>query len=146
MFSRAETEFLMSERVARIATINVASRTPHIVPVCFAFDGKAIFTSLHAKSKRLRNVEQGSTLAVLVDEYEEEKGEWKVLRGLLIHGAPRILNFHENREEFMYGWRLLIRKYPQYKHWANADLTPKDPDKRRIMRIEPKKAIRWGFE
>ena len=81
-----------------------------------------------------------------MDEYDEEKGTWKVLRGLLIHGATRTLNYHENRGEFMYGWRLLIQKSTQYKHWANADLTPKDPDKRRIMKIKPKKVIRWGFE
>lgn len=80
-----------------------------------------------------------------MDEYQEEKSTWKVLRRLLIHGDARILNYYENRREFMYGWRLLIQKYPQYKHWANADLTPKDLDKRRIMKIKPKKVICWGF-
>ncbi|MFB0514489.1 MAG: pyridoxamine 5'-phosphate oxidase family protein [Candidatus Bathyarchaeia archaeon] len=145
MLSRAETEFLMSERVARIATINAVNETPHIVPVCFAFDGEAIFTSLNVKSKRLKNIEQGSALAILVDEYKEEKGTWKILRGLLIHSGTRVLSYDENEGEFMYGWRLLIQKYPQYKHWANADLTPKDPDRRRIVRIKPTKVIRWGF-
>ena len=40
MFTQSEAEFLMSERVARIATINVVSKTPHMVPICFAFDGR----------------------------------------------------------------------------------------------------------
>jgi len=145
MFNRAEVKFLMSERVARIATINVEGKAPHVVPVCFAFDGEAIFTSLYVGSKRLKNVEHGSAVAILVDRYEEIEGVWKVLRGLLIYGDTETLNYHENREEFMYGWRLLIQKYPQYKHWANADLTPKDPDKRRIMKIKPRKVICWGF-
>jgi hypothetical protein len=64
-----------------------------------------------------------------------------VLRGLLIYGDVGILNYFEDREEFMYGWRLLIQKYPQCKNWANADLTPKDPDKRLIMKrkLSPRK-------
>jgi len=138
--------FLTSERVAHLATINVADKSPHIVSICFAFDGQTIVTTLHAKSKRLKNVAQGSKVAILIDKYEEEQGKWKVLRGLLIYGNPKILTFNENKDEFMRGWKLLIRKYPQYKQWANADFTPKDSDKRRIMRIEPTKMVHWGFK
>jgi len=145
MFTNVEIEFLKSERVARIATIDARGEVPHVVPICFAFDGEAIFTTLYTGSKRLKNIEHGSAVAILVDRYEETEGEWKVLRGLLIYGDAETLSYHENREEFMHGWRLLIQKYPQYRHWANADLTPKDADKRRIMRIKPRKAIRWGF-
>jgi nitroimidazol reductase NimA-like FMN-containing flavoprotein (pyridoxamine 5'-phosphate oxidase superfamily) len=75
MFTPPEVEFLMSERVARIATIDAASKAPHVVPVCFVFDGEAIFTALHVKSRRLKNVEQGSAVAILVDKYEEVEGE-----------------------------------------------------------------------
>lgn len=146
MFSKPEIEFLISERVARIATINILNKSPHIVPICFAFDGKAIFTTLYVKARRLKNVEQGSKVSILVDRYQEERGKWKVLRGLLIRGNAKVLSYDENREELMHGWKLLIQKYPQYKQWANADLTPKDPDKRRIMKIKPIKVTRWGFE
>jgi len=146
MLSDSDINFLTSERVARIGTVMPHKNQPHVVPICFAFDGKTIFTTLGVRSKRLNNVEQGSKVAVLVDEYEEGKGEWKILRGLLMYGNTKILTFQRNRDEFMYGWNLLIQKYPQYKHWANADLTPKDPGTRRIMKIEPTKIIRWGFE
>jgi nitroimidazol reductase NimA-like FMN-containing flavoprotein (pyridoxamine 5'-phosphate oxidase superfamily) len=143
---KRQKKFLTSERVARLATINTLDKSPHLVPVCFAFDGKTIVTTLHVKSKRLKNVKQRSKVAILVDRYEEDKGGWKVLRGLLIYGKTRILIFYENKEEFMYGWKLLIQKYPQYRQWANSDFTPKDPDKRRIMEIEPTKTICWGFD
>jgi len=146
MFSKVEIELLTSERVARIATVDPVEKQPHIVPACFAFDGKAFVTTLSFRSKRLRNVEQGSKVAILVDRYEENQAQWKILRGLLIRGNARILEFQDNRDGFMDGWKLLIQKYPQYKQWANADLTPKDPDKRRIMKIEPTKITRWGFE
>jgi nitroimidazol reductase NimA-like FMN-containing flavoprotein (pyridoxamine 5'-phosphate oxidase superfamily) len=133
--------FLLSERVARIGTVNPSNSSPHVVPVCFAFDGKDIYTSLYSGSKRLKNIELGSRLSLLIDKYVEEEGEWKVLSGILIYGDAKILSYGENRDEFMYGWKLLIQKYPQYKHWANPDLTPKDPEKRRIMKISPKKII-----
>jgi nitroimidazol reductase NimA-like FMN-containing flavoprotein (pyridoxamine 5'-phosphate oxidase superfamily) len=145
MVSLRETDFLRSERVARMATINQASRSPHIVPVCFAFDGEDIYTTLSASSRRLKNIKEGSKASVLIDKYEEENNKWKVLCGLLIYGSTKILTYDENREEFMHGWRLLIEKYPQYKHWANPDLTPNDSNKRRIVKFRPSGITRWGF-
>lgn len=146
MLSEKETQFLLSQRVARMATINRASKSPHVVPICFAFDGESIYTTLYARSRRLKNINEGSKTSLLIDEYLEEKGEWKTLRGLLIYCAVKVLKFHKEKDKFMHGWKLLIQKYPQYKHWANADFTPKDPNKRRVLRIAPSKITRWGFE
>jgi len=129
-----------------MATINIASKSPHVVPVCFAFDGKNIYTTLGASSKRLRNIKKGSKVSLVIDKYVEENGDWKVLCGLLIYGNVKTLTYYEDKDEFMYGWKLLIQKYPQYKHWANSDLTPKDPDTRRILKICPLKITCWGFD
>jgi nitroimidazol reductase NimA-like FMN-containing flavoprotein (pyridoxamine 5'-phosphate oxidase superfamily) len=145
MLSSKEADFLRLERVARMATINQANKSPHTVPVCFAFDGEDIYTTLGLSSKRLKNIEEGSKTSVLIDKYEEESEEWKVLCGLLIYGNAEILTYDENREEFMHGWRLLIEKYPQYKHWANPDLTPNDSSKRRIVKFRFSRITRWGF-
>jgi nitroimidazol reductase NimA-like FMN-containing flavoprotein (pyridoxamine 5'-phosphate oxidase superfamily) len=145
MLSGNEADFLLSERVARMATVDMASNLPHVVPVCFAFDGQNIYTTLHASSKRLKNMKEGSEVSLLVDKYVEENSEWKILRGLLIYGSAKILTYDESREEFMHGWRLLIEKYPQYKHWANPDLTPNDPNNRRIVKFRPSRVTRWGF-
>jgi nitroimidazol reductase NimA-like FMN-containing flavoprotein (pyridoxamine 5'-phosphate oxidase superfamily) len=145
MASKIETDLLFTERVARMATIDKTSRFPHIVPVCFVFDGKNLFTTLSASSKRLKNMEAGSKTSLLVDRYVEEDNEWKILCGLLIHGNTSVFTFHQDRENFMHGWKLLIQKYPQYRQWVKPDLTPKDPEKRRILRFSPSKIIHWGF-
>jgi nitroimidazol reductase NimA-like FMN-containing flavoprotein (pyridoxamine 5'-phosphate oxidase superfamily) len=145
MLSGNEAGFLQSERVARMATVNMASNSPHVVPVCFAFDGQNIYTTLYASSKRLKNMKEGSKVSLLIDKYVEENNEWKALCGLLIYGDAKILSYREDEAEFMRGWKLLIKKYPQYRHWANPDLTPKDPHKRRIIKIVPSKITRWGF-
>ena len=128
-----------------MATINQKSKLPHVVPICFAFDGENIYATLHVGSKRLKNIKEGSKTSLLVDKYVEENNEWKVLCGLLIHGDVKILTYHEDKDEFMYGWNLLIQKYPQYKHWANPDLTPNDSKKREIVKFRPSRITRWGF-
>jgi nitroimidazol reductase NimA-like FMN-containing flavoprotein (pyridoxamine 5'-phosphate oxidase superfamily) len=128
-----------------MATIDQPSKTPHIVPVCFAFDGEDIYTTLSASSRRLKNIQEGSKASVLIDKYKEENNKWEVLCGLLIYGSAKILTYDENREEFMHGWRMLVEKYPQYKRWTSPDLTPSDSSKRRIVKFRPSRITRWGF-
>jgi nitroimidazol reductase NimA-like FMN-containing flavoprotein (pyridoxamine 5'-phosphate oxidase superfamily) len=117
-----------------------------MVPICFAFDGKDIYTTLGTSSRRLKNMEEGSKVSVLIDKYVEVNNKWETLCGLLIYGAAEILAFEEDREEFMHGWKLLIEKYPQYRSWTNPDLTPNDSNKRRIIRFKPSRITRWGFD
>ena len=145
MFSKTEAEFLKSQRVARIATVDPNDDYPHVVPICFVFDDISFYTTLPRDSKRFRNIESGSKMSVLIDKYEERAGEWLTLQGLLIKCKVSLLNYYENTDLFMKGWRMLIRKYPQYKQWANEDLSPKDPDKRIIMRLKPIEKTSWGF-
>jgi hypothetical protein len=145
IFSKSEIEFLNAARVGRIATIGPPDGYPHVVPICFAFDGFSFYTTLSKDSKRLRNVERGSKVALLVDKYEEQSGEWLTLQGLLIKCKVCWLNYYKSRGLFMKGWRMLIEKYPQYKQWVNKDLSPRDPDKRIIMQIQPLKKTSWGF-
>jgi len=91
------------------------------------------------------NIENGSTVSLLIDEYEERAGEWLALKGLLVKCGVNLLNYYENRGLFMNGWCILIRKYSQYKQWASEDSSPKDPDKRLIMQMLPLKKTSWGF-
>ncbi len=145
MFSKPEMELLNTVRVGRIATADVYSGYPHVVPICFVFDRSSFYTTLSRASKRLRNIENGSKVSLLVDKYEEQSGEWLTLQGLLIKCKVSLLNYYEDKALFMKGWRMLIRKYPQYKRWANEDLSPKDPDKRLMMQIHPTEKTSWGF-
>jgi len=144
MFSEAQAEFLKSQRVARIATVDPNDDYPHVVPICYVFDGILFYTTGSRGSKRLRNVESGSKVSILIDKYEERIGEWLTLQGLLIKCEVSLLNYYENTDLFMKGWRMLIEKYPQYMRWANEDLTPKDPDKRTIMQMRPIGKTSWG--
>lgn len=144
MFSKSERELLNVQRVCRIATVDPRNYS-HVVPICFVFDGFSFWTTVSRDSKRVRNVNRGSKVSILVDEYEEQSAEWTILRGLLMNCEATLLNHNDNKDRFMKGWRLLIEKYPQYKQWACADFTPKDPDRRIVMQLVPTKKASWGF-
>jgi nitroimidazol reductase NimA-like FMN-containing flavoprotein (pyridoxamine 5'-phosphate oxidase superfamily) len=50
--SRGVQKILREARVARLATLDRKGR-PHIVPVCFAYDGKRFYTAVDEKPKRV---------------------------------------------------------------------------------------------
>jgi hypothetical protein len=132
-------------RVARIATIDYKDGFPHIVPICFVYDGTRFYTSLRKGNKRYNNIIRRSSISLVFDEYEEKDGHWITLKGIFMKVKATFLNFHDHNKQFMEGWKLLIEKYPQYKNWANPDLSPTDPEMRCIMQMDPISIVSWGF-
>ena len=47
----AAAAFVAAGRVGRLATADERGR-PHVVPVCYAFDGRRIYTAVDRKPKR----------------------------------------------------------------------------------------------
>src|SRR6266851_3847084 len=116
MLSRAVQKMLKEARVARLATLDAKSR-PHIVPVCFAYDGKLFYTAIDQKPKRvpperlarLRNIRAVSRVALLIDEYDED---WTQLWYVLIRGNAKLLPKSAHKEHAR-AIRKLKAKYPQ---------------------------------
>ncbi len=50
ILTEAEIAFVHAQRVARLATAD-AEGHPHLVPVCYAFDGERFYTPLDEKPK-----------------------------------------------------------------------------------------------
>ena len=71
-----------------------AEGAPHVVPVCYAFDGSSIYSALDLKPKRVsthrlkrvRNIAANPRVALVIDDYSEE---WSALRYVLVRGPPR---------------------------------------------------------
>src|SRR5919106_1554426 len=134
--SRNIAAFLRAARVAHLAT---ADRTgqPHIVPICFVFDGNYFYFPIDekpkrtapSKLKRIRNIQQNSQVALVIDRYEED---WRNLGYVLIFGTARILFSGLQHRKAL---RLLRRKYPQYRAMAL--------DERPMIAIRPKKVVSW---
>jgi PPOX class probable F420-dependent enzyme len=98
------------ERVARLATAGPDGR-PHVVPICFALHGNALYTAIDEKPKRtrglrrLRDIEANPQVEVLIDHYEED---WSRLWWVRLRGTARIVEDHRAVD-------LLAAKYPQYR-------------------------------
>jgi PPOX class probable F420-dependent enzyme len=131
---------LEEARVARLATLD-AKRRPHIVPVCFAYDGKFFYTAIDQKPKRvaperlarLRNITAVPQVALLIDKYDED---WTQLWYILIRGNAKLIPTSAH-EEHAWAVRKLRAKYPQYAGRMLADDAP-------IIRITPKRTTSWG--
>jgi PPOX class probable F420-dependent enzyme len=106
---------LKTARVGRLGTADAAGR-PLVVPVCYAFDGEAVYSAIDAKPKRatgrglrrIRNIEANPHVSFVVDEYHED---WTRLSYVIVEGQAALLT---GGETFRRAVDLLRGKYPQY--------------------------------
>ncbi|HID04645.1 MAG TPA: hypothetical protein EYH45_03385 [Candidatus Caldiarchaeum subterraneum] len=120
---------LREQRVGRLGTLS-EDNTIHIVPICYAYDGKAIYIGAETESKKVRNLRRSNKATLVVDVYYED---WRRLMGMMIQGEVEL---HEDGGTFIYGRRLLYRKYKQYEKQA-----PLQPRESTIIKLIPKKII-----
>ena len=131
---------LQMARVARLATLDAQWR-PHIVPVCFVYDGSVFYTAVDRKPKsvppeklaRLRHIAAAPQVALLIDEYSEQ---WAQLWFILVRGQAKLIATSAHRERAG-AIRRLKEKYPQYAAGMLADDAP-------IIRITPERISTWG--
>jgi PPOX class probable F420-dependent enzyme len=134
-----ERGILLAGRVARMATADDSGR-PHVVPVCFAYDGRNIFTPVDKKKKSVRpgalkrvvNIMSNPRVSLVIDGYYED---WRRLYYVLIQGFAQIL---EDGDEYRDSLNILARKYPQYKKMGleEAGLP--------VIKIIPERIVSWG--
>jgi PPOX class probable F420-dependent enzyme len=105
---------LAESMVARLATVG-PDGSPHIVPVCFALEGKSIFFAVDRKPKRtsnlkrLRNIATHPEVAVLVDHYDDD---WDRLWWVRADGTAHVLGPGAKAQHAL---ALLAARYPQYR-------------------------------
>jgi len=138
--SAAVRRKLRQARVARFATLDARGR-PHIVPICFAYDGKILYTAVDQKPKRVsperlvrvKNLRAVPHVALLIDEYDED---WTQLWYVLIRGKAKLIprSAHKERARALGKIRA---KYPQYARGMLAEDAP-------IIRISSKRTTSWG--
>lgn len=129
---------LQAARIARLATQD-ADRRPHVIPICFAWDGSAFYSALDHKPKRvaptqlarLKNIKETPHVALLVDHYDED---WTRLWYVLVRGEAGLVSSQAERELAI---QHLRAKYPQY------DMSMLDDDAP-VLRITPVRVVAWG--
>lgn len=122
-----------------MATLS-AALAPHVVPLCFVYDGGAFYTHLKNGQdyKRMRNVAQTRRVAILVDWYNPA---WRLGQkrggniGVLVEGRPRVIS--RGRENSR-SRSLLTKKYPQYRGSEVESGCP-------MLKVSVQAVTSWGF-
>lgn len=137
-FAPEEAAFLTRGRVGRLATADAAGE-PHVVPVCYAFDGASVFVALDekpksvavARLKRVRNLLENPRATLVVDRYSED---WSLLAYVLVRGGAFLLE--PGGAEHAAAVRLLRGKYHQYERMRIGG----NP----VISLRPDKVSSWG--
>lgn len=135
--SPPQSRLLATARVGHLATAD-ATGVPHVIPVCYAFDGRVIYSVLDQKPKRIsikrlrrvRNILANPKVALVVDHYEED---WGRLWYILVTGEAELLPAGDEQAGAV---GLLREKYQQYREMA-IDQNP-------VIKITPTKVVSWG--
>jgi coenzyme F420-0:L-glutamate ligase / coenzyme F420-1:gamma-L-glutamate ligase len=135
-----EQVFIARQRVARLATAD-AQGHPHVVPVCFAWDGDRFVTPLDEKPKRVgdralrrvRNIEARHEASLLIDRYDDD---WSRLGYLLAQGRADIVP--PTAADHGQLLALLRDRYPQYQAMALEG--------RSLLTVTPASITSWGQE
>jgi pyridoxamine 5'-phosphate oxidase family protein len=119
MFSEDETNYLKSQRLARIASAS-GTGTPEVSPVGFEFDGKYFWVGSHSqeiffKTRRYRNITGGNKRVSIVIDDLASVTPWRP-RGIKVSGTAEVM---EHDGIFGHG------KY---------------------FRVTPKLTVSWGIE
>ena len=136
--TEAEVAFVRTQRVARLATAD-ANGNPHVIPVCYAFDGLRFYTPLDEKPKRVagsklrrvRNIEARPEVALVIDQYDDD---WSRLGYVLVQGRAELLAPEDATHA--HALVLLRERYSQYRTMA-LEIYP-------VIVITPVHVTSWG--
>ncbi len=135
----SQARFLADARIARLATVD-ADGQPQVIPVCFAYNGEAIYVVLDQKPKsveltrlrRVRNILANPQASLVVDHYDED---WSELRYVLVSCVAEVLSGDEAEAAGAVGQ--LRDKYPQYREM--------DLDGNPVIKLVPKRFTAWSY-
>jgi len=113
MFSAKETEYIKSQRLARIATVSPEEMQPDIVPVGFDFDGANFYISGRnlLNSTKYKNVMKNNKVSLSIDDLKPSES-WEP-RGMKIYGTADVTGDHEG-----YLGRTTYLKITPKKKWS----------------------------
>jgi len=127
---------LVKARVGHLAC-STKYGIPLNVPICFAFDGSRIYSSIDEKPKkaaplalrRVSNIKENSNVCLTVDKYSED---WRKLQYVLVLGRAKV---NQQGKKFPEAIALLRKKYRQYNS-MKLEMRP-------LITIQPVRIVAW---
>lgn len=126
--SKEEKRYLDRARVCRVASAD-ARGTPHLAPLCHAFDATRRTAYVATSGLTARNLRRRPTATLACDDYFEN---WGRLRGVVAQARARILRRGPELDRAV---RLLKKKFKQYRDYEFDDAI--------ALRIE--RVSSWGL-
>jgi nitroimidazol reductase NimA-like FMN-containing flavoprotein (pyridoxamine 5'-phosphate oxidase superfamily) len=123
-------EMLRAERTLHVATVS-PDGSPHVVPLWFVWRDGAVWINNLKRSKRSRDVREGSPIALCVDtgvEYQE-------LRGAVLYGRFEAADEDPGLEP--------VKAEFAEKYWG-LDAIP-DLKSHEWLRLRPERTVSWDF-
>ena len=138
VLTETEFSFVQAQRVARLATADLEGH-PHVIPVCYAYDGTHFYIPLDEKPKtveesklrRVRNVVARHEASLLFDQYDDD---WSHLGYVLVHGQAGLLQPGDALHT--QALVLLRERYTQYRSMAL--------ERHSVIIITPNSVTSWG--
>ena len=121
-------DFLREHDLCRIATAS-KDCMPHVVPVSYIFLEGHIYISTDYGTKKLRNLEENPSAAVVIDDIKPQ-------RGVLLQGH---VEFIENGAK----WNRLYGKFYEKFEWARKD--PWKEGEAPFIELNVEKEASWGL-
>jgi len=129
-------ESLVKARVGHLAC-STKDGKPLVIPICFAFDGSMIYSSIDEKPKkvhplalrRVSNIIENPNVCFIVDEYAED---WRELQYVLVIGHGVVT---KQGKKFTEAITLLRKKYKQYNSMKLEN--------RPLITIRPLRIVAW---
>ena len=139
MLTPTQRRFLDTQRGGRLATADV-SGAPHVVPVCYALIGGSVFVVLDEKPKRVearalkrvRNILENPSVALVVDHYEDR--DWSRLGWVMLRGRAEVI---ERGDEHGAALEYLRERYMPYRSM--------DLDRSPVIVLRVEKVTSWGI-
>jgi PPOX class probable F420-dependent enzyme len=136
MLSERDRRFLAGRKVGHLATADRRG-APHVVPVCFAIEGDALYITVDEKPKRadvplkrLRNIAENPAVAVTVDRYDDD---WTRLGWVMLRGRAEILS---DGAEHARAQDVLRARYPQLNDMRIGSLP--------VIAVRVERVTSWG--
>ena len=139
VLTEAEIAFIQAQRVARLATADLDGH-PHLVPVCYAYDGAHFFVPLDEKPKkvdesklrRVRNILARHEASLLIDQYDDD---WSHLGYVLVHGKAGLIQ----ADDALHAQALVLLR-ERYTQYRSMEL-----ERHAVIVITPDNVTSWGL-
>ena len=138
ILTEPQRRFVLAQRIGHLATTD-ADGEPHVIPVCYAYDGERFFIAIDEKPKqpgrtlkRVRNISETGRAALVIDRYDDTN--WSRLAWLLVRGPATMLDPSDPDHPRVVA--LLRERYAQYGAMAL--------DGAEVIAITAERAVGWG--